>query len=158
VSPLSSPRATPSAPSTPPRELAAAFLDRLDDLPRAGWIAVGRRLLADPAGHASRQAAAAALTAAIAEQGLVVAAWRLRDAVETAAQLASAGCLPHGGRRGALAPCTASERRALEAARLAAERAVLALLVHRWLSAEDYARLVSPFAAERLAPVALQPG
>jgi hypothetical protein len=79
--------------------------------------------------------ALALLEATIATHGLGIAAWYARDAVATSALLATSG-VP---RR------TASERRAIAAARGAAEVAALALLARDTLPPTDLATLCAPF-------------
>jgi hypothetical protein len=126
-----------------------AFLDRLERLSRAEWLETGRRVLARSAGGSepSVQQAADALDAVIAERQLGVTAWLVRDAIETVAHVASCAGDPAEGRRHPAPPCTKSERTSLKAARVAAERAVLAHLARPWLARAAYLALVNPFLA-----------
>ena len=95
----------------------AAFLDRVERMTRAEWLAEGRRALASGGAAPEAPGTDDALDALLARRGLGVTAWLVRDAVETAAHLA-------------LGTCDAGADRApLEAARRAATRAALAQLV-----------------------------
>lgn len=145
-----------TAPAPPPLrwELSAAdgdaercgtFVARLELMPRAAWLDVGRRLLAlDDGARATRRAARAALDRALAARRLVVSAWLVRDAIETLACVA----VPDGSprtRRHPAAPCSAREAAALAAARDAAGLAALAHLAHAGLRREEYRVLLAPF-------------
>ena len=120
--------------------LVDAFVDRLAQLPAREWIEVGRNELADAGTADRRTTACAMLEATIGAQGLGVAAWYARDAVETAAFLATDGARKW----------TTADRRAFAAAHHAAEKAAAALLTHALLSPADLATLLAPF--ERLVP------
>ena len=108
---------------------AARFLEDLCALPRDRWLAIGAAALARDAG-----ALAVTLDRVIAEHGLGLDAWMLRDGVATAAHLAC----------GDLSPSRA-EHRCLDAARRAAERTALALLAQPWLPRRDFEVMVGPF-------------
>lgn len=113
------------------------FVDALCELPRAEWLEIGRRVCGEGWDSVAHAAAWAALDAAIAEQRLGVAAWHVRDAVETACFLATR----------ADAPLSRSERRVVCLAREAAEETALALLVRPHLSQKTIATLSAPFRA-----------
>jgi hypothetical protein len=140
-------------PARPDRGRCDAFLAQLEEMPRAWWLAVGARALAAGAAgatDAARVRAAGALAAVLGRERLAVDAWLLRDAVETAAQLAACDDpAPPRTRRRPSAPCTDAQRRALAAARAAAEQAALAHLARPWLARADFVALLAPF----LAPV-----
>jgi hypothetical protein len=74
----------------------------------------------------------------IREQHLGVAAWDIRDAVETAAFLVT----PSHAR------CSRTERQVWDAARGAAEDAAIALLARAYLEAPDFETLCAPFGAQ----------
>ena len=146
-------RRRPSAPPTARWDLAVAgdgdaegcarVLDALDALPRAAWLALGRRVASSPtAGEWA--SAAAALDAVLRTRRLAVTAWLVRDAVEAAVQVAPRGAARPAGRRAAPPPDTAEERVSLEAARRAAAGAALARLAGRWLSPAHVAVLLAP--------------
>jgi len=115
---------------------ALLFVDALAALPRSCWVDIGRVLLADHAGLAPRVTAAAAVDAVIAARRFRVAAWYVRDALETAVFLAR-----RGGAR-----VSTTDRQAFDAARDAAEDAALALLAFPRLCARDVDVLCGPFA------------
>jgi hypothetical protein len=127
----------------------AAFLDRLNAMPRAAWLEIGRRVLVLPAaGHPARAAAVAALDALVVGRRLAVTAWLVRDAVETAFHLArgAPSCPRPGGRwRAPVGPPT--DRPLLRAAYDAARITALAHLARPWLSREQYVALLAPFVA-----------
>ncbi len=77
------------------------------------------------------------MNASVAHNGLGLAAWHVRDAVETIAFLKSRNN-PNLSR---------SDRRVFAAAHAAAEDAALATLTRQHLSAQDFAVLCAPFAA-----------
>ena len=120
-----------------------AFLDRLEGMTRTEWLRTGRRALALPPGGA----AAVALDDVVARRGLGVAAWVIRDTIETVAHVAACAHDDDGGRRHPAPPCTDGERTLLAAARRAAERAALAHLVRPWLACAHFVALVAPFVA-----------
>jgi hypothetical protein len=101
------------------------------------WLAVGRTLINDPSIYALRGTPYAILEATINNRGLAVAAWYVRDAIETSAYYAS-----HS-----ITKWTSKERRAFAAAHAAAEDAALAILARPHLGAEDAAALCGPFSA-----------
>jgi hypothetical protein len=113
-----------------------AFADRLAELPVLAWLAVGRTLINDPSIYALRGTPYAILEATINNRGLAVAAWYVRDAIETSAYYASRSILKW----------TSKERRAFAAAHAAAEDAALAILARPHLGAGDAAALCGPFA------------
>jgi hypothetical protein len=113
-----------------------AFADRLAELPVLAWLTVGRTLIDDPFAYAQRETPYAILEATINNQGLAVAAWYVRDAIETSAYYASRSIIKW----------TSKERRAFAAAHAAAEDAALAILVRPHLGDEDAAALCAPFA------------
>jgi hypothetical protein len=114
---------------------AKAFADRLGDLPLARWLAVGHSIIATGTPSPEQTAAWANAERAIVEQRLDLAAWHVRDAVETVAYLAG-----HSARK-----LSRNDRRAFAAAHGAAEETALALLVSRRLSVVDLERLCAPF-------------
>jgi hypothetical protein len=116
-------------------EAVHAFAERLATLPYQRWLEIGRTLPADASERSPRAATPAALEAAIAAQGLAFAAWLARDAVETAAFLATDVAWR----------CSARERRVIARTRRAAEAAALALLVRDALPPPDFATLLAPF-------------
>ena len=135
----------------------AAFLDRLNAMPRAAWLEIGRRVLAlSPAGARARGAAVAALDALVVGRRLAVTAWLVRDAVETAFHLArGAPSCPRPGDRwrapvGASAGASVgppTDRPLLRAAYDAARITALAHLARPWLSRDQYVALLAPFVA-----------
>ena len=114
-----------------------AFADRLADLPASAWLAVGRSVMANGSFYAERATPFAILEATINDRGLAVAAWYVRDAIETSAFYATHSVVRW----------KSSERRAFAAAHGAAEEAALAILAQSFLSSEDYATLCGPFAS-----------
>ena len=119
----------------PALALAKAFVDGLGDLPLESWLAIGRAAMVNRGGPAYA-GAWSAVEHAIANQNLALAAWHIRDEIETLAYLAS-----HSG-----VPIWRSDRAAFAAAHGAVEDAALALLVRDYLSADDVDRLCAPFA------------
>lgn len=115
-----------------------AFVDRLSELPRETWVAVGRRLAENVELQGRRATARLLLDAAIADRGLSLAAWYVKDAVETSAFLAARTAVG----------MTRSERRAFACAHGAAEVCALALLTERSLPVSDFETLYRPFADE----------
>lgn len=110
------------------------FVDRLAELPMAAWLTVGRALIADRTGEYARAKAFAILEETIGSHELEVAAWYVRDAVETSAFLASAP----------MSRWTSEERRAFAAACAAAEEAALALLARDHLPDREFNALYAP--------------
>ena len=94
---------------------AYAFVDRLAELPAAEWVAIGRAVASDHGLLPVRQRAWTAIDDAITDQGLGVIAWYLREAVDTAAFLASRGVSrwPRDGRRMFAAAHSVAETAAL---------------------------------------------
>ena len=111
------------------------FADRLADFPVDEWLAIGRGLLTDRDHHASRAMSYATLESMLNDHGLAIAAWYVRDAVETSAYYAT-----HSTRY-----WNSSGRRAFAAAHGAAEEAALALLARESLPAEDFELLSAPY-------------
>ena len=111
------------------------LVDRLCDLPLAAWLVIGHAVIADRVGASARAVAFARLETAIASRGLQIAAWHVRDAVDTAAFTAASG----------ITHWTRANHRAFAAAHAAAEDAALALLVGDALSAPDRRVLAAPF-------------
>ena len=114
-----------------------AFLHRLVDLPLAHWLAIGEALVADREYVPVRQRAWDKLESDLNDRRLGVAAWQVRDAVDTAAHIASREShhwLSH-------------DRACFAAAHGAAEAAALALLARDQLPIETYRALTAPFAA-----------
>jgi len=129
-------------------ERALLLVDALAELPISSWVDIGRLLLAEHDGLATRVTARAALDAVIADRPLRVAAWYALDALETAVFLA---------RRGGLRRSFA-ERQALDAACDAAQDAALALLALPRLAAADFDVLCRPFAQHvRIGPLGRKP-
>lgn len=114
-----------------------AFVDRLAALTLDQWLDVGHRLVTDHETLALRSTSWAIMDATIADRRLGVAAWHVRDAVETTAYLAS----------DAASRLSRRERRLFAGAHAAAEDAALAVLVREHLSLEDFAVLCKPFAS-----------
>jgi hypothetical protein len=131
------PRAiAPLTPSEkPPLADVDAFVYRLVELPFSEWLAIGQSVVSDRSGIPVRRSAWALVDAAITKQGLAVAAWYVRDAVDTAAFLVSRR-VPSWPRDG---------RRMFAAAHGAAEAAALALLARAHMSLESLSILCAPF-------------
>ena len=119
----------------PALALVNVFADRLVTLPYREWLDVGNSQIAGTATASQRATAFAILDATLGTQGLGIAAWYARDAVETSAFLATNG-VPR---------CTAGDRRVIAAAHGAAEVAALALLARDALAPADFATLFAPF-------------
>jgi hypothetical protein len=113
------------------------FADRLAELPVGAWLDVGRSMLAGSPSTTRRATPFAILEATINDRGLAVAAWYVRDAIETSAYYATCS-VPRW---------TSMERRVFAAAHAAAEEAALALLAREYLSRADFDALYSPFEA-----------
>lgn len=125
---------------------AMEFLDRLCALPLTDWITAGELAL-----RMDEDEARAALDRVVAERHLEVPAWYVRDAVATAIELAwcAPDCPPDhvpADRRWSLPAHSDVEQRRLDAAREAAERAALALVVRAWLPRAVFDALYAPFA------------
>jgi len=116
-------------------ERAHSFIDTLAELPPSSWLEVGRSLLADRDGRATRDVAWSALERVIREHQLEVSAWNVRDAVETVAFLVT----PSHAR------LSRAERRSSDAARQAAEDAAAAMLARPYLDVADFETLCAPF-------------
>jgi hypothetical protein len=115
---------------------ADAFVDRLVEIPLAGWVAVGRSITNDRARLSVRRQACHRLDAILDQGALGLSAWGVRDAVETAGFLVSRSA-PRWSR---------DERTMFAAAQVAAETAALALLARAYLSGGILRLLLSPFA------------
>lgn len=113
-----------------------AFADRLAEMALASWLAIGRSLVEGASVSALRATPYAILEATINDRGLAIAAWYVRDAIETSAYYASPP----------LHRWTRMERRCFAAAHAAAEEAGLAMLARAFLSSEDFDALCAPFA------------
>lgn len=113
-----------------------AFLDGLFELPLASWLAIGRALIADRQGLAVRQAAWSDVEDAIGTYNLAVAAWHVRDALETVVGLVSRP-VPGWSR---------DERCQFAAAHGAGEAAALALRARAHVRHDIVRILCSPFA------------
>jgi len=125
-----------------------AFVDWLAALPLSAWLEVGRAISGNREQIAARGLAWEFLQDAIAEHDLQVAAWFVRDAVETAAFLAS-----HSVRR-----WSPGERRVFAAAHGGAEAAALSLLGRSFLHAAHLTSLYGMFGDRRAAPTSLAQG
>lgn len=135
-------RALPFSGSAQPREMAPlgsvdTFLDQLVDLPLAEWLMIGEALVADRDHVAVRRRAWDELEETLLRSRLGLAVWEIRDAVDTAAFIATRES--HRWSR--------HERRTFAAAHGAAEAAALALLVRGDLPTDTYRALTAPFAA-----------
>lgn len=113
---------------------ANAFLDRVAELPLEAWLQIGRAVSAADAVE-GRVAAWQAIDRAIVEHELQVAAWHVRDAVDTLAFLTQSS----GGR-------SRRDRLVLAAAHGATEDAALAILISDHAPREHVERLCAPFA------------
>ncbi|HKW10962.1 MAG TPA: hypothetical protein VJO33_11335 [Gemmatimonadaceae bacterium] len=116
---------------------ADAFLDQLVELPSAKWLAIGEALVADRDGIPVRQRSWEEVDATLIRGRLGLAVWRVREAVDTVAFLATREW-PRWSRH---------ERRVFAAAHGAAEAAALALLARDELPVEAYRALTAPFAS-----------
>ena len=114
----------------------ASFLDRLSALSAREWLAIGREVESHVAHQESFETAGAIVEAIIADRKLEVTAWYVRDVVETIAYLASR----FPGWQG-------DDSEYFTAAQVAAERAVLALLVVSSLPRAEFDVLFAPVAA-----------
>lgn len=123
----------------PPHALDSvdAFVDRLCELPLADWLVIGYAAIADRAGAPARMVAFSRLESAIASLGRQIAAWHVRDAIDTAAFTAV----------GAASSWTRANRRAFAAAHAAAEDCALALLAGDALAPAYRQSLIAPFIA-----------
>src|SRR5262249_25975293 len=121
----------------PALALTKTFIEHNGDLPTESWIAVGRAAMANRSAAAYANAWRA-VQQAIAKHELSLAAWHIRDQIETLAYLAS-----HAG-----APLARKDRPVFAAAHGAMEDAALALLVSSDLTAGDLDLLCAPFATQ----------
>jgi hypothetical protein len=112
------------------------FLDRLLELPVASWLTIGRELMADRQGLAVRQAAWSDVEEAIGTHDLALAAWQVRDALETVVSLVSRA-VPQWSR---------DERCQFAATHGAADAAALALQARAHVRPDVVRILQSPFA------------
>ena len=127
----------PSENSEQALDRVTPFIDRLFELRRSEWLAIGRVVLKGRNdGRASRSTSRAILDATIAHRRLETAAWYVRDSIETVGFLA----------RHSAPPLPRSHRRILAAAQVAAEEASLAVLVRECLPAADFQMMCAPFA------------
>lgn len=124
---------------TPQDEPALAavnqFADRLAELPLSAWLDTGRCAMAANSDIAKRSTSYAILEATLNDRGLAVAAWYVRDAIETSAFYVA----------GSATRWARTDRRAFAAAHAAAEEAALALLAREFLPSADRATLCAPF-------------
>ncbi|HET9730858.1 MAG TPA: hypothetical protein VFR41_15610 [Acidimicrobiia bacterium] len=130
-------------PEPKPNEIGALatvddFLGYLYEWPLAAWLTIGRELSASGSLH-SRRLAWMDVEVAITDHRLEIAAWRVRDAIETAVCLASRKS----------SRWSREERCVFAAAHAAAEGAALALLVQRYIPAESLGALCAPLAKPR---------
>lgn len=125
-----------------PLDDVSTFIDRLAELPAQSWIDIGLGIIARAKSAGRPEAAIAIIDATLAAEGLVVAAWYARDAVETSAFVVS-----RVGRR-----WTPAERSAVAATESAAIQAASALLVRDKLSSDDFVAVTGPFADLILLP------
>jgi hypothetical protein len=137
-------RAAPLSPpeAEPPRATASlgrvdAFLDQLVELPLAEWLVIGEAVVAARERVPVRQRAWDELEAKLVSGRLGVTVWSVRDAVDTAAHIATRES--HQWSR--------QERGTFAAAHGAAEVAALALLARDELPTETYRALTVPFTA-----------
>ncbi len=125
---------------TPEDEPALAdvntYVDRLAELPLDQWLAIGRSVIERGSSAEPEATAFVILEATLADQGLDIAAWYARDAVETSAFFVARSA----------AGWTKHDRRVFAAAHAAAETAALALLARDKLSGTDLSLLIGPFA------------
>lgn len=112
-----------------------AFVDHLLELRLPGWLAIGRGLIADRDGRFVRLSAWGDVERALAEHGLAVDAWQVREGLATAAWFVN--------RSGAR--WTREERRAFAATLGAADAAAMALLARPYISVETVRTLCAPF-------------
>lgn len=111
------------------------FADELSALPLERWLEIGRAMIGGHSASDRRSSAIAFLEATILTRELSIAAWYVRDAIDTSAYAAGHSVLR----------LTSSDRRLLAAAHGAAEDAALALLARDELRPEDLAVLLAPF-------------
>jgi hypothetical protein len=118
-----------------------AFVDDLGNLSLDSWLAIGRAVMTNRG--AGRYASAwHAVQQAITTRGLDLAAWHVRDEIETLAYLAS-----HS-----VSPLTRAHRPIFAAAQGAAEDAALALLVSSDVMPADLELVCAPFASHEATP------
>jgi hypothetical protein len=110
------------------------LLDWLVELPLAQWLAVGRNAASSPQSPA-HSASCVVISTTIVDQRLELAAWHVRDAIETVAFIAS-----HSRR-----PMSRADRRSFSVAHGVAEETALALLTRDFLPSESFRLLCSPF-------------
>lgn len=120
----------------PPVAQVMAFVDWLAERPLREWLELGREIALARANAAAQGDAWDRVQSAIADRGLQLAAWYVRDAVETAAFLAS-----HSTRR-----WSRNDRLLFATAHGAAESVALALLARPYLTPEHFSALYEPFA------------
>jgi hypothetical protein len=122
-------------PRTKPVGCVDAFVDRLVELPLSDWLAIGTELSAD--GGVVAQRTWHCVQRTIARVGLGLTAWKVRDAVVTAAFLASRRKMRW----------SRDERSSFATARGAAEATALAFLVRDHVDIETLRCLFAPFAS-----------
>jgi hypothetical protein len=114
---------------------AEAWVDQLTDLSQTQWLAIGGALAADHRGTLVRHDARRAVDAALETGALRLAAWYVRDALETAVFTISQG----------MPPCSRDERGRFAVAHDAAQAAALAQLAAPYLSNDTVDVLCAPF-------------
>ena len=119
-----------------------AFADQLVDLPLSTWLAIGATIAADRDGLPVRRDAWDTVDAAIVDHGLAIAAWYVRDTIETAAFLVSRNTSQWSSR----------ERRVFASAQASAESAALALLARDHLSGDVLSTVFAPFVGSPTLP------
>ena len=124
----------PPCRSLPPVD---ALLDSLIELKALEWLGIGYSVAADRTGSTRRQAARAAVEAAVDRHTLRLPAWHVRDALDTAVFIA----MRH------VSVGSRAQLRAATAAHAAAESAALALLVVPLIQREAVDCLCAPFDA-----------
>ena len=121
----------------PALALVKEFVEQLCSLPLDGWLAIGHGVMNNRC-TAAYSNAWHAVQQAIARNDLGLAAWHVRDEIETLAYVAS-----HSG-----APLSRANRPVFAAAHGAAEDAAMSLLVGAEISLADLELLSAPFASQ----------
>jgi len=111
------------------------LLATLAELPPAEWLSIGRSILSDPDTLLVRRALWPVVDAIIDRRNLRLAAWYVRDAIDTAVLVATGG----------MSGWSRDNRCACAAAHAAAEGAALALLAQEFLECEAVTLLLAPF-------------
>jgi hypothetical protein len=121
------------------------WLDSLYLLSRNDWLAIGRSDGIRAIPHSERDIACNAVSAAIADRGLQLTAWFVRDVIETAAWYAVS--------IGASASRTSGRFGQLDEARSHAEWAALAIATRSWLADGNFRLLYGPFNNAQIVPL-----